>query len=300
MDLIFADDARQSRPSRIGIGPLVAIGGVHVRAEAVGALEREIESLCARTGFPPGEQFKWSPTKKELVMRALVGDSRLRFYQDLFALAAAHRVKACVVLEDTTKSAARTGQVKDGRFEPGSKTHEEDAIALFLERCQNALRAAGREGLVMATKPSGGNTSEGKFLGQCFELHQTGTEYTPLDRMPLGVVTAPSREKRLLQLADVVTSCTTARVSGESDFSPAVFAMIQPLLRRGLGHVGGVGLKIHPDGRYLNLYHWLVGDPYYTRRGRVLELPDAGHLYYQDAGEAAHGLAGGGFVPAGK
>ena len=144
MDMIFADDSRQPRPSRIGMGPLVAIGGVHVPAEALGALQREVENLCTRTGFPPGEQFKWSTTKKELVMRALVGDDRLRFYQDLFAIAAAHGVKACVVVEDTSKSVARTGRIKDGRFESGSQNHEEDALALFLERCQNALRATGR------------------------------------------------------------------------------------------------------------------------------------------------------------
>ena len=42
MDSIFADDARQPRPSRDHVGPLVGIGDVRVAWDAIGGLERAI------------------------------------------------------------------------------------------------------------------------------------------------------------------------------------------------------------------------------------------------------------------
>lgn len=74
--------------------------------------------------------------------------------------------------------------------------------------------------------------------------------------------------------------------------------MIQPLLRREMGRIGGVGLKIHPDFSYANLYYWLLGDGHFLKRGQLYDLPYGGCPYCEDAGEAAHDLAGGGpFAP---
>ncbi len=76
MDFIFADDARQQKPSVPGMGPLVAIGGIHVGADHVGPLERELDELCAATGFPDGEEFKWSTGRQTWMRDHLVDNAK--------------------------------------------------------------------------------------------------------------------------------------------------------------------------------------------------------------------------------
>jgi len=49
MLFFFADDSRQLKPSRPGMGPLVAIGGVGVADTELRSLQEEIERLCAKT-----------------------------------------------------------------------------------------------------------------------------------------------------------------------------------------------------------------------------------------------------------
>jgi hypothetical protein len=74
--------------------------------------------------------------------------------------------------------------------------------------------------------------------------------------------------------------CTTAIVAGEETFSPPVFQAVRELLLQQGGRIGGVGLKIHPDFKYVNLYYWLVGDEY-LRRGNIGDpLPMPGSPYY--------------------
>lgn len=265
MEFIFADDARQDNPSRLGVGPLVAIGGVHVHADAVGALERQIDEHCRDWGFPRAEQFKWSPGSTEPFMRTqLVEDRREGFYEGLIELAISHQVRACVVIEDTKFKTAREQ----------SRDHEHDVTALFLERVSADLRAQTADGTMVVAKPRGGHKEEQKFLSQCLQLLESGTEYEPLANLPLGVFIAQSNRLRLLQLADVVASCVVARVAGEVRYSPRIFEQLKPLFRRDGDRVGGFGVKLHPDFIYANLYHWLLGDSYITRNGFDIPLPD--------------------------
>jgi hypothetical protein len=279
MDVIFADDARQTKPSRKFTGSLIGIGGVYVPGDAVGPLERAIESLCSDLGFPAGEQFKWSPGKKETFMKAkLVSDARLRFFESLPTLAKQHQASAFVVIEDKSANPAR----KD------SNTHEEDATALFLERADWTFRQNRRDGLVIVATPSGGPSEDGNFLSRCLELRATGTEFSILGCIPLGVITVPARQIRLIQLADVITSCVVARVAGESNYSPLVFDLLKPMLRRELGRIGGVGLKIHPDFTYANLYHWLLGDTHFWRGNSGRPLPFKTYPFAEEPGEAAY------------
>jgi hypothetical protein len=51
------------------------------------------------------------------------------------------------------------------------------------------------------------------------------------------------------------------------------------LLREEGGQIGGVGLKIQPDRRYMNLYHWLLGDDYYRRGNSGVGLPRPNFIY---------------------
>src|SRR5438270_13453081 len=108
MDFIFADDEGQSNPSRKGMGPLLAIGGLHVPAANVAELERALQSHCLWIGVPPEEQFKWSPGKKEKFQREhLLGDGRLAFFLKLIALAEANGATATVVVTDKKFATAR-------------------------------------------------------------------------------------------------------------------------------------------------------------------------------------------------
>jgi pimeloyl-ACP methyl ester carboxylesterase len=53
--LIFIDDSRQNSPSRPGMGPLVATGGLIVPAQNVRNLEASLNGACQRFGFPAGD-----------------------------------------------------------------------------------------------------------------------------------------------------------------------------------------------------------------------------------------------------
>jgi hypothetical protein len=62
--------------------------------------------------------------------------------------------------------------------------------------------------------------------------------------------------------------------------APPVFEKgITPILRSAGGRIGGTGLKIHPDRRYVNLYHWLLGDTTFVKGGSSSPLPLSDHPY---------------------
>jgi hypothetical protein len=89
-------------------------------------------------------------------------------------------------------------------------------------------------------------------------MWRKGTRYVQFDRIAINLLCTQSRFVRLLQCADVVTSCVTAYVGGESLWSPRVFAAIKPLLHSSGGRIGGCGIKFH-DTRHRNLLPLVVG-----------------------------------------
>ena len=274
MDFFFADDARQRTPSRPEMGPLVAVGGIHVPDQAVAELESAIDSLCEQTGFPPGEEFKWSPGRELWMRDNLVGEDRQAFFIEVLTLAKQYDLKAVVVIEDAKYETATD-----------APNAEEDVTRLFLERAHWQFKRAGTKGVVIADRPGGGRTDEDSFLAMCLETLQSGTRYVRLDRIALNVLSTPSKLVRLLQVADVVTSCTVAFVGGEEQYAPPVFEHIRPLFPSHLGRIGGVGLKIHPDAVYANLYYWLLGDRVFVKRGSGMQLPTPNCRYCFDPNE---------------
>lgn len=265
VDLFVLDDAVRPKPERQGMGPLVAVGGLYVPSAAVGRLEREIEDVCAEVGFPPGEEFKWSPGRELWMRDALKAAAREQFFRRVLALAALAQAKAIVVVADTSKRKANRD----------AASPEEDVVTMFLERAQNHLDGTRTEAMILTDRPSGDRQSEVDFLANCLATIRNGTRYV-LPRSLTIAVSTQSRLIRLLQLADVVVSSTLAAVAGESRYAPPIFReAVRPILRGG----GGVGLKIHPDGRYANLYHWLLDDPYHLKRGGGIELPARGFAY---------------------
>lgn len=262
LDLVFADDSRQHSPSRPAMGGLVAVGGFAVPGCDVPALTAAVDAACREHQFPPGEEFKWSPGK-ELWMRShLVGESRQRFFGSV--LNALVRVQPCVIVV-VSDTKARTAT--------GCDTPEEDVAQLFLERVEHQCKDNYSLSLVIVDRPSGGRSDEDAFLARCLDTIQEGTKFVKPRHIVHNVVSGPSHLSRMLQLADLVTGVVTARVAGESRFSPPLFEMIRPLFYRSGGRVGGCGLKIHPALRYGNLYHWLGGDSHFWRSNVGVPLP---------------------------
>jgi len=207
MDIFFVDDAAQKNPSRPGMGPLLGVGGIHVVEESLQDLERQTEAICKEFGFLPNEIFKWSPGRELWMHQNLVGEKRQEFFIRILDLAKDNGATAMVIIEDTSSKTAT-----------GVQSPETDLIQLFLERAHHQLAARQSNGMVIVSQPSGDRKSENKFLAGCFETLRTGTDYVKPERIVLNVLTSPPRFMRLLQLADVVTSCTIAFVGGESSF----------------------------------------------------------------------------------
>jgi hypothetical protein len=266
--LIFIDDSRQNSPSRPGMGPLVATGGLIVPAENVKNLEASLNGVCQRFQFPAGEEFKWSPTPGSWMHQHLHGSSRESFFLEVISHLGRAESVVVVVIEDRSRKPANAGL-----------SSEQDTVVLFLERAANRLRAMGDIGLVIADRPGGGLAQEEAFLSDCLEMLETGTAYVRPDEICLNVVSTSSKLVRLLQAADVITSSVTAYVAGESQYSPPIFAAIRPLFPAEYSRSGGVGLKIHPDFRYANLYHWILGDTHFMRYQTGSPMPLLSYPY---------------------
>jgi hypothetical protein len=264
----FADDAKQGKPTRERMGSLVAIGGIVVPGDRLQSLEQEISRACDAAGFPPGEEFKWSPRRDQWMYANLVEDARRDFFREVLRLAADHGAEALVVIDDTSY----------GKAISDAPNHETDVTRMFLERADNYLRwtRVNDHGVVIADRPGGGRLEEDKFLLDCLEMLQVGTKYVKPERIALPVLSVRSDLVRLAQLADVVTGCTLSRVAGEAQYAPPVFEGIKPLLLKTGGRVGGVGLKIHPDLIYVNLYHWVLGDDTFGEEVEVGHCPSLG------------------------
>ena len=247
--ILFLDDAAQKNCSRERVGRLVAIGGVAIEAAVCRKLELAIDELCIKTyGFPAGEPFKWSPNKDHWMRTNLTEDRRRQFYNDVLTLAAKNGAIGLAAVSDATKGLAI----------PEAKTAEMDVFIMTLERFDIAL---GQDvGMVVAARPSGGKGDEHRFLVSCAEAISAGTNYVKFEKFVTAVVTMPSSNSRLLQLADLVVSICTAMIAGHKEFAGKVFPAVRTILRASGGRVGGIGLKIHPDFSYANLYHWLLGD----------------------------------------
>jgi hypothetical protein len=276
MDLFAIDDSAQAKPSRDGMGPLVAVGGLHLAGERVREVELALDALCTKFGFPPGEEFKWSPARGSWMRKRLVEQERETFFLEALAVARQAGAAAIVVLEDTNKRPASEA----------SRSHEEDVTMMFLERAHSHM-PRNQHALVVFDRPGGGHRAAFTFLAGCIDMMRTGTAYAKLDRLALALST-DSKLSRLLQLADVIVASATSFVSGETNWSPKVFKEgVLPLLREEFGRKGGCGLKIHPDFRYGNLYHWLLGDEEFFRFMSSEPLPSGRFTCYRESPDTA-------------
>ncbi|TAJ09803.1 MAG: DUF3800 domain-containing protein [Nitrospirae bacterium] len=263
MDFFFADDSRQATPSRARMGPLVGIGGIRVPDEQVPVLEKALNDICKDFGFPGRESFKWSPGRELWMRDNLRHPRREEFFLTILELAKTSGVKALVIAEDTGHRRATAG----------APNPEADVTRLFLERVHNELVRSDKYGVVVVARPTGDRSDEDRFLADCLETIASGTAYVKPDHIALNVLSAHARVVRLLQLADVVASCSIAALAGEKKYAPPVFEAIKLILVRDSERIGGIGFKVHPDYIYANIYHWLLGDSHFWKRACGIPMP---------------------------
>lgn len=253
------------------MGPLVASGGVCIQADQISSLEKTLNAMCSRCGFPTGEEFKWSPSRRLWMHAHLLSPAREEFFQAVVRTCSDHGARVIAILSDT-----------ESRTPAKYESHRDYVTAMLIERINWFARTQGTTVMVVADRPGGARGEEQHFLSDCLETLQNGTGFVRPDNMCINPVSTDSKFVRLLQAADLVTSCITAYVAGEGRYSPPLFASILPLIHRA-GRIGGVGIKIHPDFKYVNLYHWLFGDEYFFKGSTGTPLPMKGFPYLGDA-----------------
>ena len=173
MYFFFVDDSIQNKPSRPGMGSMVAIGGVRVHADHVSVLEKCIQDICNDTGFPRDEEFKWSPGRYLWMRKNLVNKVREQFFIDILKEIQKYDVSISIVLEDKNcKPAVSTCQ-----------SAQEDVILLFLERVQRQLKRFDTEGLIIVDRPSGNRSNEDVFLLNTLESIQAGTRFVDMENI---------------------------------------------------------------------------------------------------------------------
>jgi hypothetical protein len=250
------------------MGELVAAGAVAVPEGNLRVLDLQLDSLCTHAGFPEGQEFKWSPSSDSWMYSNLKDERRTEFFVRVLEAARARGVRATIVVEST--AAERATEV--------NCSPELDTTRLLLERVQ-LQTPFDQQATIIADRPGGNRRAEDEFIADCLSTIRQGTRLLRNFELIALVLTTSSKLLRLLQLADLITSCTLAMVAGESQWAPPVFAAIKPLLNSNEGRIGGVGLKIHPESQFANLYHWLVDDLDYMHHNVAYPLPLPGRPY---------------------
>jgi len=248
MQLFFADDSKQTRPKRQGMGPLVSVPDEMVRG-----LEQEINTVCTKYGFPNGVEFKWSPARNHWMYKNLRGEKRTQFFIEVLTLIADNGVKAIVVIEDEQRL-------------PATNTQKafDDVTTMFLERVNHELSRMETYGIVIIDQPGGGQAAETEYIDGCAKTLLNGTKYVTFNRIALNILCTPSHFSRLLQVADLVTSCTASAVAGFDTYTLPVFPFIKKILCNYRGKIRGHGLKIYPDQEYSYIYDDLLKDSQYA------------------------------------
>lgn len=260
MHFFFADDSAY-KSSRQGMGKIVAFGGILVPAEGLRELSRRIDEVASHFGIPPGEEIKWSPRKGSWIYENLKDDARVSCYSSVLTAALEMGCKAVVVACDY--------EMRKLKPEWGF----ERCVTYALERVSTHVTNLKSEAVIIADRPSGGHKEADQFLGAFIEQLESNHNHMLESSFALNMLTAQSHMVRHLQLADLVVAITTAMVSGQVNWAQQYFDVIKPMfLTNSLGFIGGTGLKVYPD-RLINLYHWVLGESYFSKAGAKMGWP---------------------------
>jgi hypothetical protein len=276
MEIFFVDDSAQAG-HRGGMGELVAGGGLLLAEESLRPLKDKVDDLCKKFGVPPGTELKWSPGKKNWLRDHLKAERRCELFGNAIAAARELGGRAIVVVWDTGRKTYK-----------GSKTFR-TVIDYLFERVTIHLEDRGHLGLIVADRPGGGKREEDSLLRDVVGTMEDGTEYVKSTQIALNLLTTPSHLSRHLQVADLITGCTTAMVAGQTAFCDPVFAEVRPMfIENYYGCVGGSGLKLVPDD-LINLYFYVLKETAFikARSGGGISLPWRDLPYYYDGNDPA-------------
>jgi hypothetical protein len=269
MHLVFIDDAKQS-PTRPGFkGKAVGAAALHVPADRARVAERAIRATCKKYRFTDEEEFKWSPNRDSWMYSGLVGPERQQFFFAIAERLVEARAFASIVIEDAGRNPAT-----------GALTTEQDVLVLLLERVANRLRELGEIAIVIADRPGGDRREEDRFVADCLQYLQAGTDYVEHNEVSF-VFTTDSKFVRLLQATDLLASSLTAYVAGEGTHSPPIVERLLALFPLASDRRGGYSIKLHPDYNFANLHHWLFGDTHLVRGNVGVPMPLKGWDYYE-------------------
>lgn len=274
MRIFFSDDSSRTG-ARDGMGRLEAFGGIHVADEVLGPLEERIMEARAAAELPPDAELKWSPSPGN-PLRDMDEETRRDLYCSVLNAVAEVDGTAIVAVVDTGRTSIEGDEALNW------------AVKFVFERFNTDLAKREEWGIVIPDQPGGGLEQEYEFLENFMSMVQEGTDYSPGDRILLNALPTPSRFVHHLQVADVVTSVTSAMVAGQYRYAAPVFEWVRPvMLRNAVGYIGGTGLKLFPR-ELVNLYHWLLGEDAFTkaRSGLGNPLPDDQFPYGEEDGEA--------------
>jgi hypothetical protein len=276
MDIFFADDSIHRNCTRGDLGPLASVGGVLINESAIQPLVGDLDAIASKYGLPPGEEFKWSPTRASWIWGNL-RERRSDCYREALEAAAARGAKAIVICNDM----GRTGDALDAAFER--------CLDYLFERLSMNLEDRNAHAVMVADRPGGGQRQEDHFLAYFLKRVREGTEYVLPNRILLNVLTTPSAMVRHLQLADIVTGITSAMVAGFDTYAGPLFPYVKRMLITNRpGGTAGTGLKITPDSprpnSLVNLYRWVLEEKLLHKGGgaRAYPLPVAEYPFSKD------------------
>lgn len=258
---MFLDDSKQNDAPRQGIGSLVAIGGIIVAASQANEMNRRLAEECSsKFGLPNDAPFKWSPPKKSWCRTNLSDQKRGELIKHVLTIAREYDPSAIVSLCELATSPIT-----------GADTHEMSALLMVMERFHGSLEFR-ETGMIIIDRPAGGKSDEENYLTTCADIAASGSKYAKFKNLACPIVSMPFSLSRILQVADLIVSITTAHFAGRpaaAEFFPYVLPLLKPLD----GRRGGASVKIHPDFKYANLYHWLLEDEYLKRGSTGVPMP---------------------------
>jgi hypothetical protein len=277
MHMVFVDDSVQARPTFSGIGPLVSLGAVVVPPESLGRFGLRVEDVRRELQVPTEVELKWSPSPKDVWLRDVANtDKRRDLYGAVLEVARQCDIKSVVVVWDR------------GAVDHPEEKVKRDLLTWVYERV--SLHLASKDlpdsgvvshGVVVADVPGGDRRAEKKWLADTLELTNFGTQYVSRERIQMPIMTGWSHHVQHLQLADIVTSMTTAAVAGSEYAAKYIPSLLRIAYRGKPDYLPGCGVKLFPHDSLGNLYHHVFGQTHAWDSGRI-RLP-CGRWLFPDA-----------------
>lgn len=266
MWMAFVDDTKQ-KGLRRDMGQLLALGAVAFNEDQLAPYADAVEDVFARHMIPEGTELKWSCRKDSWFKTEAGAKVLTKVREECLEAAASCQARATVVVFDL------------GRTIVQGQAAETKVLTFLYERISMMLPPDDRA-VVVCDKPGGNHKDEDAWIAGTLALTRFGTNYVSPGNVVLPMLTAPSHHHPHLQLADLIAGSVTAAVSGVR-YGLELIPTLRPLLHASpTGGIPGTGLKLFPDD-LLNLYHWVLDETSYMRRGMGLTLPHA-HLPYGD------------------